>query len=192
VRICVAWIWSALASLRASDAFDNESDDSVLHLAAEYPDHAAIRATSESRSASMIEMSRSRRAWPGAGCSACSECAACSACSACSRCSAISFPTSDADNPSGISRLSRYPAAAHHPEEMIRHRTHWDSVRAGGAPGRGAGTVTVTIPPRPLRRYSAAPLRPPQPRNPRRKNMKRARKNSGMRIHRPPTTPKIR
>ena len=35
VRICVAWIWSALAELRASDALDNASDDSVLHLAAE-------------------------------------------------------------------------------------------------------------------------------------------------------------
>jgi hypothetical protein len=50
-----------LASIRRLDAVASSTRDSVDHFAAAYPDHAASSATTESRTASVMEMSRSRR-----------------------------------------------------------------------------------------------------------------------------------
>jgi hypothetical protein len=77
-----------LASIRRLDALASSTRDSVDHLAAAYPDHAASNATTESKAASVMEMSRSR-----------SSCGA-----ACFACWPISFPTSLAESPSGIER----------------------------------------------------------------------------------------
>ena len=55
VRICVASMAAWLALVRVEEAFASESDDSVPHLAAAYPDHAAMIATSESSTASAID-----------------------------------------------------------------------------------------------------------------------------------------
>ena len=52
VRICIAWIESRFALVLKAEAFASDSDDSVPHLAAEYPDHAASSATIESTIAS--------------------------------------------------------------------------------------------------------------------------------------------
>lgn len=59
VRICVASMSKRFASVRVAEALASESDDSLPHLAAEYPDHAARRATAESNAASAIEITRS-------------------------------------------------------------------------------------------------------------------------------------
>jgi hypothetical protein len=48
------------ALVRSADASANATRDSVLHLEAAYPDHAASRATNESRSASETLSNRSR------------------------------------------------------------------------------------------------------------------------------------
>jgi len=61
VRICRAWIEAVLAPARVDDAFARERDESVPHLAAEYPDQAAMSATIDRRTASAIEITRSRR-----------------------------------------------------------------------------------------------------------------------------------
>ena len=61
VRISVASMAAWFALVRVEEAFANESDESVPHLAAANPDHAAMIATSESSTASAIETKRSRR-----------------------------------------------------------------------------------------------------------------------------------
>ena len=60
VRIWLASISARLALVRVEEAFASDSDDSVPHLAAEYPDHAASSATTDSSTASMIAIHRSR------------------------------------------------------------------------------------------------------------------------------------
>jgi hypothetical protein len=52
-----------VALVRVEDASASLTDDSVLHFAAENPDQAAITATTESITASVIESHRSRRSW---------------------------------------------------------------------------------------------------------------------------------
>ena len=51
-----------LALVRVEEAFANEIEESVPHLAAEYPDQAASSATTDNSTASLIEITRSRRA----------------------------------------------------------------------------------------------------------------------------------
>jgi hypothetical protein len=75
-----------LASIRKLDAAAISRRDSVDHWAAAYPDHAASSATTASRTASVMEMSRSR----------------CSCGAACFACSPISLPTSLAESPSAM------------------------------------------------------------------------------------------
>src|SRR4029453_7404578 len=50
-----------LASVRVAEALASLSEDSVPHFAAEYPAQAAVRATMESSTASVIGINRARR-----------------------------------------------------------------------------------------------------------------------------------
>ena len=84
LRSSKAFSSARFPSIRRLDAMASSKRDWVDHLAAAYPDQAASSATRESRTASVMEMSRSRP-----------SCA-----SACCACSSISFPTSLAENPS--------------------------------------------------------------------------------------------
>jgi hypothetical protein len=52
------------ACARAAEASASDRDDSESDLAAEYPDHAASSARTESRTASAIESQCSWPAWP--------------------------------------------------------------------------------------------------------------------------------
>ncbi len=76
-----------MASERLVEASARRTRDSVLHFAAAKPDHAAISATIESRTASMIETLIHPRA---------------SSTSAALACSLISLPTSCGESPSGM------------------------------------------------------------------------------------------
>ena len=61
LRSSAASASALLASMRRVEAFASPTRDSVDHLAAAKPDHAANSATTESSAASVIEMSRPRR-----------------------------------------------------------------------------------------------------------------------------------
>ena len=78
------------------------------------------------------------------------------------------------------------PPKAAHPGATIPLRRR-DSLRPSGPP-RNYRSPRPCRPSDPPRHYSAAPPRPLQVRNPLRKIMGRARKNSGIRIHRALTT----
>jgi hypothetical protein len=90
-----------LASVLAADALASWSEASVPHFAAAKPDQAARTATTASRIASTMVISRS---WPLASVA---EPFACSSAFSASFlwCSAISLPTSLGDKPSGIAAL---------------------------------------------------------------------------------------